>query len=295
MQKTAPLNFCTPPLPDEQRMNIVKQYTFGEVEAFRLGFSPVGPPLMSVFFYIADGMVIDTGQRNMQKYVLELLKDKNPAQVLLTHHHEDHSGNAAAINRVRHIPVRGHSLTAKKMDAPFRILPYQHYIWGRTTPVKISPLTPIIETERLRFRPIHTPGHSKDHTVYLEEQNGWLFSGDLYLGDKIKFFRSDERITDQIASLKKVLEFDFESLFCAHRPCIKNGKTHLRNKLDFLEEFYGNILILMQKGFSEKEIIRKTGNGADRKVKWVTMGNASFANMVRSVIRSEESEDYFSE
>lgn len=268
-------------------MNIIKQYTFGDVEAFQLGFSPVGPPLMSVFFYVAGRTVIDTAQRNMQKYVLELLKNKKPARLLLTHHHEDHSGNAAAISQMHHIPVMGHPLAAKKMDAPFRILPYQHYIWGRTTPVNIRPLSSAIETGRFRFKPIHTPGHSKDHTVYLEAQKGWLFSGDLYLGDKIKFFRSDERITDQISSLKTVLEFDFESLFCGHRPCTKNGKTHLKNKLDFLENFYGNVLMLMQKGISEKEIIRKMGNGADRKVKWVTMGNASFANMVRSVIRSE--------
>ena len=178
------------------------------------------------------------------------------------------------------------------MDVPFRILPYQHYIWGKTTPVKITPLASTVETGRFNFRPIHTPGHSKDHTVYLEAQKGWLFSGDLYLGDKIKFFRSDEQITDQINSLKKVLEFDFESLFCGHRPWKKNGKTRLKNKLDFLENFYGDVVMLMQKGISGKEIIRRMGNGADRKVKWVTMGNASFANMVRSVIRSKVFENH---
>lgn len=34
---------------------------------------------------------------------------------------------------------------------------------------------------------------------YLESQHGWLFSGDLYLGERIKFFRSDEKIDQQIS------------------------------------------------------------------------------------------------
>ncbi len=270
-------------------MNLLKKHFFGETEAFQLGFGPVGPPVMSVFFYLIDGLLIDTGQRNMRKYVTELLRDKSPEQLVLTHHHEDHSANAAAIRKLHGVRVMGHPLTVEKMLGPFNVLPYQHLIWGRAEKTDIIPLPPVVETRRFRFRPIHTPGHSKDHTVYLEEKNGWLFSGDLYLGDKIKFFRSDERIRDQITSLQKVLESDFDALFCAHRPCLENGKVRLKNKLDFLEDFYGKVLMLSQKGFSEKAIIRDMGNGSDRFAKWLTMGNVSFANMVRSAIRDSRS------
>ena len=35
---------------------------------------------------------------------------------------------------------------------------------------------------------------------------GWLFSGDLYLGDRIEFFRTDEKIDQQIQSLQIVLQ-----------------------------------------------------------------------------------------
>ena len=92
---------------------------------------------------------------------------------------------------------------------------------------------------------------------------------------------------DQIESLKKILAYDFDALFCCHRPCLKNGKKHLQRKLDYLEDLYGNIRTLSRKGYSPKEIIRKLGNGSDRKVKWITMGNASFANMVRSAMLPE--------
>ena len=267
-------------------MNLVKKTAFGEVEAIRLGFGPIGPPLMSVFLYIVDGLVIDTGQRNMQKVVVELLKHRNLKQILLTHHHEDHSGNAFALGKGHGISVTGHPLTVEKMRYGFKIRPYQRYVWGKADVLEVIPFGSTIETDRFKFEPIHTPGHSKDHTVYLEAENGWLFSGDLYLADRIKYFRSDERLNHQITSLRRVLEFDFEVLFCAHHPCLENGKARLKKKLQFLEDFYGNILMLIEKGLSEKAIIKNLDTRSDRWIKWITMGNVSFANMVRSAIHT---------
>ena len=58
-------------------MNIVEIEQFGEVEAIRLGYGPIGRPFMSVYLYILDGLVIDTGQRHMQKAVIQLLDKKN--------------------------------------------------------------------------------------------------------------------------------------------------------------------------------------------------------------------------
>ena len=112
-------------------MNLVKKTAFGEVEAIRLGFGPIGPPLMSVFLYVVDGLVIDTGQRRLQKVVVELLKAKKLDQILLTHHHEDHSGNAFAHGKGHQIAVSAHSLTVEKMRYGFKILPYQRYVWGQ--------------------------------------------------------------------------------------------------------------------------------------------------------------------
>ncbi len=48
-------------------MNIIKTDYFGEVEGIRLGYGPIGPPLMSVFMYVVDSLVIDTGQSHMGK------------------------------------------------------------------------------------------------------------------------------------------------------------------------------------------------------------------------------------
>lgn len=265
-------------------MNIIKSERVDEVETIRLGYSPIGSPVMSVLMYIADGLVIDTAQHHMAQAVTELLRGKKLSRIILTHHHEDHSGNAAMISRRHAIPVMAHPKAAAALRRGFSILPYQYLVWGKAPRVDVAPLPDVVETDRFAFRAYETPGHSKDHSVFLEKQRGWLFSGDLYLGERIKYFRSDECMHDQIASLKKVLRLDFDTLFCAHNPCLRNGKSKIRNKLQFLEDLYGRITTLAEKGLTQKAIIRTLDPGKDRLIKWLTMGNVSFANMVRSAM-----------
>ncbi|MEE4112604.1 MAG: MBL fold metallo-hydrolase [Desulfobacteraceae bacterium] len=268
-------------------MKIVNQQRFNaQVTALELGYGIIGRPLMNVYCYRIGDTLIDCGQTRMADAMESFVLDHRIERLLLTHHHEDHSGNAAMIAKSCGALVMGHPLTAHKMGHIRPILPYQHLVWGQSRKVAVSPLPAVVVSDGLHFLPIHTPGHSKDHTVYLEAQHGWLFSGDLYLGDRIKFFRSDERIDQQIQSLKIVLQHDFEALFCAHNPVLKNGRERLRRKLAYLEDIAGAVSSLLTRGLPEKEIIRRMDHRRDRFVKFVTMGNVSFANMVRSAIRA---------
>jgi glyoxylase-like metal-dependent hydrolase (beta-lactamase superfamily II) len=263
-------------------MNIVETRQFEDVSMFKLGFGPFGPPLMCVHFFLIDDIVIDSGQRRMQKAVLKLLCDRPVSKILMTHHHEDHSGNAAAIAKAHSAVIYGHDITSEKMKRRFPIKPYQRFVWGLSDPAPVSPLPGVIQSDRHEFLPIPCPGHSRDHIAYLEPNLGWLFSGDLYLGERIKFFRSDEIFGDQITSLKAVLSHDFDALFCAHNPSTTSGKTKLRRKLQFLEDFYGRVQQMKNAGLPVAAVIRQLDGKHDRLVKWITIGNASFANMVRS-------------
>jgi glyoxylase-like metal-dependent hydrolase (beta-lactamase superfamily II) len=270
-------------------LNIVKQHAVGPVRSFEMGYAPIGAPFMTVRFYYLAGVLIDTGQSNMRRHALDAVRDLPIEQVLLTHHHEDHSGNAAAIARLTGAPVRGHAVAAAKLRQGFPIQPYQHVYWGRAAPVRVEPVEGPIEAGQFALTPIETPGHSKDHVVFLEHNRGWLFSGDLFIGERIKFFRSDEKMGDQIQSLKKVLELDFDALFCAHHPRLTDGKQHLARKLDFLETLRSKALDLKQQGYPVRQIIRRLDPRKDRTAKWITMGNVSFANMVRSALDSPPS------
>ena len=177
-------------------MRLIRHYKFGPVHGYKVGWSAVGSPVMSTFFYIHYTHMIDTGLSHMRREILEIASSHELQKILLTHHHEDHSGNAASISKKLDIPVFGHEQAAHKMKTPYKILPYQHYMWGKTTPLLMKTVPAVVEGKHVRLIPVETPGHSRDHLAYHDAENGILFSGDLYLADEIKFFRSDEMISD---------------------------------------------------------------------------------------------------
>jgi glyoxylase-like metal-dependent hydrolase (beta-lactamase superfamily II) len=267
-------------------MHIVEHLKFGALEGWRLGYGPVGRPLMTVCCYLAGGVLVDTGQSHMGPYLLEALARRPLEAVVLTHHHEDHSGNAARIAARFGVPVWGHALTAGKLARPFPIQPYQHLVWGAARPTSVRVCSGSLEAGRSALTLLHTPGHSKDHTVYLDRGNGRLFAGDLFIGERIKFFRADEDMGAQIASLRRVLEEDFDALFCAHNPRPTKGREALQAKLGFLEELRGQVARLHAQGLSEGAIVRRLDPRKDRLVKAITLGNASFAQMIRSTLRT---------
>lgn len=267
-------------------MRHINHLEFGKVQATELGFAFVGQPFIKTHVYFIDDLMIDTGQKHLSRDVQELVARVLPQRVLLTHHHEDHSGNAAMIKNFLNIPIFGNPLTISKMENTFKIFPYQHWMWGKADPVQVSPLPEVIETNNYRLKPIHTPGHSKDHTVYWEAEQGWLFSGDLYLADRVKYFRADERIKEEIQSLKKIVGLDFDIVFCAHNPKVKNGKRSMIRKLDFLENLYGNVEDFYKNGLSTEQIMLKMGIKESYFLKLMCFGNVSARNMVESVIHS---------
>ena len=272
-------------------MRYLKQKDFGEVQAYELGWSPMGRPAMTVHFYIMDGICIDTALRHMQKEVVNCIARHPVHTIVLTHHHEDHSGNAASLNKTLQIPILGHPATVNKMKQSFPILPYQHYAWGSARPVVMETLPEIVQSGHINLEPIHTPGHSRDHTVFWEKNKGWLFSGDLFITERIKYFRADENMQDQIDSLIKVCQLDFDCLFCAHNPQIKNGKAKLQQKLQYLEDIIGRIKEFYTKGLGVNATIKEMGLKENYLLKAFCMGNLSMKNMVRSAFTAQHKQD----
>ncbi len=83
---------------------------------------------------------------------------------------------------------------------------------------------------------IHAPGHSHDHKVFYVKDRGWLFSGDVFLSEHLKYVRDDEDMPITIATLQDLLKLDFEVMFDALVGPVVHGRMAIRNKLDFLME-----------------------------------------------------------
>jgi len=268
-------------------LSIYKKHQYQDIEFFELGFSLWGKPNITVFSYLVDHILIDTGQHHLQKKFLKLLENEKLEKILLTHHHEDHSGNAEAIRKAFKIPVFAGKETIELVTKGFKIKPYQHYMFGAIDLVKeIKPIPEVIETKSFTLYPVFTPGHAPDHYAYLEKERGWLFAGDLYIG-KLKALREDENIKVMIQSIKEILKYDFEVLFCAHNPRFKEGKRYMMEKLEYLEEFVENVMHYHRLGYNEDQILKVLNK---KKPSWLFLlfysNNFGVHYLVRSVIEN---------
>lgn len=267
---------------------------------YEFGYSPLFlKPIIRVFCYFIDGLLIDTAQRNCEKLVLKHLPINEINQIALTHWHEDHTGNCAILQEKMHANTSAntqnactyaHAYTQEKVKNSFSVLPYEKFLFGKIKPAKgvFEPFPEKIITPKHTIYPIFADGHSVDHTIFLEKNEGWLFSGDLFVGTKIKFFRKGEDIHKTIATLKKVMLEDFDTIFCGHYPQMSGGKALFARKIQYLEDFVGQVQQNVQKGIIQPKNIIKNMQLEERNLlKLLTFNDVSLAHMIQSAMRYE--------
>ncbi len=270
-------------------MKIAKSIQHEDIKGFKMGSIPFGKPKMYSYFYYIDGLLIDTGHSHMRSHAMEAVKDLPVEQIYITHHHEDHNGNLKAFQEKFKCPTYATAKCAELMKSPPKISFAQWLTWGKTDPnFEIQVEENVIETPRYKFELIHVPGHAPDMVCLYEREQGWLFSADLWVKEYIRYFMRSESMIQQIESLHKVLELDFEVLLCSHNPQFKDVKRLMREKVTFLEDFYGKAAKLYHQGHAAKAIFKQMGLKENKLIKFVSGGALSGLNMVKAVVRDEE-------
>lgn len=267
------------------RKPYIKHSKSDKVNLYKVGVSYLGTPIKPVYFFEVDGLLIDTGPSLAKSAVLHTIRSLPLTHVVLTHTHEDHSGNAAAIKEQMNLPVYGHIQAMEIMARGFEILPYQKAMFGPAGKLMIRPVDRKVDTEHYTFEVIHTPGHAPEHIALYERSKGWLFSGDLFVAEKIKYFRKHESMSEQIRSLKKLAKLDFDQLFCNHNPQLKDGKPKLISKLHYFEELYGHIKEQHSKGQSTEAIMKTLKIEKRLPIELLTYQDVSPRYLVTSVTR----------
>jgi glyoxylase-like metal-dependent hydrolase (beta-lactamase superfamily II) len=257
------------------------------VEALRAGRFNLGVNT-SCIVYRLGSTIIDTGPPNQWRFVRQFLQERNVERVLVTHHHEDHSGNGARLQREMRATVFFPANGVGFATDGFPLRSYQRVIWG--VPPRFAPQSMPEEVtleNGLSLRAVHAPGHSPDMTCYLEPERGWLFSGDLYIASKPRFLRADENVDDQIESLRRVVELEFETVFCAHRGVVTDGRDAIRTKLDYMVSLREQVQHLHAEGRDVGEIT-KTLLGKESFLSLITLYHFSKRNLVRGCLAERE-------
>jgi len=270
-------------------MKISESFDYQEVKGFKFGYDPFSQPKLCVYIYYIDGLLIDTGQPKMRKEILEKLNLLQVNQIYLTHHHEDHSGNAPALQKQFNCPVYASSPCCEMMKNPPSISFAQHIFWGdRPANFDLIAKDDVIETEKYSFQIIPVPGHAVDMVALYEPKKRWLFTADLYVHHRIKYFMKSESVAQQIDSIKRILELDFDVMLCGHYPQLKNAKPLLKKKLHFFEDFYQKVAELHHQKYSPKAIFQKLQLKEKLTTKILSHGHLSTINMVKAVVRDEK-------
>lgn len=210
-----------------------------------------------VFAFLVDGMLIDTGPDNLEQALVSIYDQIDFDLVALTHNHEDHTGTANWIQDNFEVPIYLHPNGIELVKEAGSYPEYRQKTWGQRKPFDALPLGDKIRSRTLEWKVIYTPGHADDHVAFLNEETGRLFTGDLFVSPKTKVLMATESIPVIMDSLRKLLSYEFTSIFCSHAGYFEDGRKMLEMKLSYLENLVAEVKGLHEAGLSVSNINSK--------------------------------------
>lgn len=263
---------------------------YGDVTRFDLARTLAGRGRYWTAAYLVDGTLIDTGPAHSAPELAAALGDTPLVRVVNTHTHEDHIGANGPLQQGRkELEVLVHPLALPVLADPRHVQPlhlYRRVFWGWPEPSLGQAVAnrAVVETEHYRFQVLYTPGHSPDHLCLYEAQQGWLFTGDLFVGGQDRALRAGCDIWQIIASLKQIAALPATMLFPGSARVRDNPAQALAAKIVYLEELGQEVLALDRQGWSVGEIIRALCGGP-MLVEFITLGHFSRRWLVLSYLR----------
>lgn len=237
---------------------------------------------IKVFYYIVDGLLIDTGPASLIKESSIFFKNNRIEQVALTHVHEDHTGMAGWLQKKMGVPIYLHKdvIPYALQEGSYPL--YRRIMWGKRPAFQPEVVPDQLSTDKHMFTVIDAPGHTAAHNIYHEKEQGWLFTGDLYLGTRqiVAFYEED--MSQTIASIKMILKLDFDTIFCVHSGVWQDGKKMFQQKLDYLQDLQDKVNNLQRQGFNSKQIDARLFP-ARLPIKYVSSGQWSSYNIIRTL------------
>jgi len=182
--------------------------------------TPTLPPAAHTNVYLVGPdagpvAVIDPGSPYPEQQAIldRVLAMNSPSAVLLTHHHGDHVGGAAALAERWSVPIAAHAGTARRLA-------------GR---VNVTQLVEDGETVH-GATAIFTPGHAEGHLCFAVGEA--TIAGDMVAGvGTILIDPSEGDMAVYFASLERLLARPQMTLLPAHGPAIPDGHGKLSEYL----------------------------------------------------------------
>lgn len=255
----------------------------GPITRVHLARTLLGRPLRTVEAYLVDGLLIDSGPPATASEMLAWCRGREIRQVINTHHHEDHAGGDRALHASLGIPIVAPAEAISTLSNTPRLELYRRLVWGQPGNVDAQPLGDLIETPHYRLEVIPTPGHSVDHACLFERNQGWLFTGDLFIHERATYLRADEDAHQILASLRRVHALRPRLLICSHAGFVEQGSGALERKIHAWEALEKRARALREKGLTLREITDAL-LGPEGLASHVSRGHFSKRNLIASLL-----------
>ena len=268
--------------------------THGPVEGLRAGRYGLGLNTKAACYRIGHTL-IDTGPPNqwgdVRRFVTAQDEEYGIDRVLLTHHHEDHAGNAARLKELLDVPVYAPEASHERLRDGYAQETYRWVVWGRPRPVEAAPVPETLTLDDgTPLRTLSAPGHSDDMVCYLAEEHGLLFGADLYVTRRPQYLRFDEHVPRLIESIHHVLDHDFDTVLCGHRGVVEDGRRALQEKAKYMEALCG---VVQRRYRADKLSVPEITDeilGREGMLYWVSGGDFSKHHLIASCLNDAEEE-----
>lgn len=256
----------------------------GPLTRLRMAPTFLGRPVREVSAYAFADLLIDTGPPATASRLVAWVRGGPVRRVLLTHHHEDHIGGAAALIEELGLPVLGPPGAVPIFAEGLRMPLYRRLVWGGVPRTfRAEALGDAVEGEGYRLRVIPTPGHAFSHVCFFEEGRRWLFSGDLFVHERVKLLRRIEDVWQHVDSLRRVLALEPELLICDHAGILDDAQGRLARKIQWWEDLAGRARELRDQGVPVERIARQL-LGREELLTYASLGDFSKTNLIRGLL-----------
>ncbi|MGE0596138.1 MAG: MBL fold metallo-hydrolase [Hyphomonadaceae bacterium] len=193
--------------------------------------------------------VIDPGPDNPEhiQALLRALKSERVTHVLVTHRHNDHSPAAHPLARATGAQVYASKIPPRPSDCDtLRLEAGDDH--------RFEPDIDVKDGDRFSgpgwtLEAVFTPGHTANHMAYALIEENALFPGDHIMGWSTTVIGPpDGDMSDYLASLEKVRDRGFATLWPTHGPPVRNASAFVQSFIDHRLEREAQIVAQLAQG-----------------------------------------------
>jgi glyoxylase-like metal-dependent hydrolase (beta-lactamase superfamily II) len=264
---------------------------FEDIIQIKMSREADGKPLYWVAAYLVDGLLIDTGCSYTVSELVDYLEKSPPELAVNTHYHEDHIGANRRIQTRFGINIYAHPASIPLIGRKAVLFPYQELTWGYPEPSEVLPIATSIRTKKFSFEVIEVPGHSPDHIALIERSRGWCFTGDVFVGRRVKTIRPEEDMEITIASLRKLARLDAKRLvlLTSLGQIFEDGREAIASLEKFITDISARVRESNARRRSIPEIVMDIFGGEDPRA-LLTNGEFSREHLIRSILKMQSTD-----